>query len=59
MLIIHGNPTITLQKKRFRKNKKENKHMPLIVHFLNVGRGDCTIIEFPNNERGQAIIISN
>lgn len=33
--------------------------MPLIVHFLNVGRGDCTIIEFPNNERGQAIIISN
>ena len=20
--------------------------MPLVVHFLNVGRGDCTIIEF-------------
>jgi hypothetical protein len=22
--------------------------MPLKVHFLNVGRGDCTIIEFPS-----------
>lgn len=25
--------------------------MSLIVHFLNVGRGDCTIIEFPNDNR--------
>jgi hypothetical protein len=25
--------------------------MPLVVHFLNVGRGDCTIIEFPNDNR--------
>ncbi len=22
--------------------------MPLKIHFLNVGRGDCTIIEFPS-----------
>ena len=25
--------------------------MPLVVHFLNVGQGDCTIIEFPNDNR--------
>jgi competence protein ComEC len=22
--------------------------MPLVVHFLNVGHGDCTFIEFPS-----------
>ncbi len=22
--------------------------MPLKAHFLNVGRGDCTIVEFPS-----------
>lgn len=26
--------------------------MPLKVHFLNVGRGDCTIIEFPSGHVG-------
>lgn len=26
--------------------------MPLTVHFLNVGRGDCTIIEFPSGRVG-------
>lgn len=26
--------------------------MPLVVHFLNVGRGDCTIIEFPSGRIG-------
>lgn len=26
--------------------------MPLKVHFLNVGRGDCTIIEFPSGRIG-------
>ncbi len=26
--------------------------MPLKVHFLNVGRGDCTIIEFPSGHIG-------
>lgn len=26
--------------------------MPLRVHFLNVGRGDCTIIEFPSGRVG-------
>lgn len=26
--------------------------MPLKVHFLNVGRGDCTIIEFPSGRVG-------
>ncbi len=26
--------------------------MPLVVHFLNVGRGDCTIIEFPSGRTG-------
>jgi len=26
--------------------------MPLRVHFLNVGRGDCTIIEFPGGRVG-------
>lgn len=26
--------------------------MPLRVHFLNVGRGDCTIIEFPSGHIG-------
>lgn len=33
--------------------------MPLIVHFLNVGRGDCTIIEFPNNNRVGIVDIFN
>jgi len=26
--------------------------MPLKIHFLNVGRGDCTIIEFPSGRVG-------
>ena len=26
--------------------------MPLVVHFINVGRGDCTIIEFPSGRIG-------
>ena len=26
--------------------------MPLVVHLLNVGRGDCTIIEFPSGRVG-------
>jgi len=26
--------------------------MPLRIHFLNVGRGDCTIIEFPSGRVG-------
>jgi competence protein ComEC len=26
--------------------------MPLTIHFLNVGRGDCTIIEFPSGHVG-------
>src|SRR5712692_5697364 len=26
--------------------------MPLTVHFLNVGQGDCTIIEFPSGRIG-------
>lgn len=26
--------------------------MPLVVHFLNVGRGDCTIIKFPSGRIG-------
>src|SRR5215211_277087 len=26
--------------------------MPLTLHFLNVGRGDCTIIEFPSGRVG-------
>src|SRR5207247_463011 len=26
--------------------------MPLKVHFLNVGQGDCTIIEFPSGRIG-------
>ena len=26
--------------------------MPLKVHFLNVGRGDCTVIEFPSGRIG-------
>ena len=26
--------------------------MPLVVHFLNVGRGDCTIAEFPSGRVG-------
>jgi competence protein ComEC len=26
--------------------------MPLVAHFLNVGRGDCTIIEFPSGRVG-------
>ena len=26
--------------------------MPLTIHFLNVGRGDCTIIEFPSGRVG-------
>lgn len=26
--------------------------MPLKVHFLNVGRGDCTIVEFPSGRVG-------
>lgn len=33
--------------------------MPLIVHFLNVGRGDCTIIEFPNDNRVGIVDIFN
>jgi competence protein ComEC len=30
--------------------------MPLTVHFLNVGRGDCTIIEFPSGRVGMVDI---
>src|SRR4051794_28690384 len=30
--------------------------MPLKVHFLNVGRGDCTIIEFPSGRIGMVDI---
>jgi competence protein ComEC len=30
--------------------------MPLRVHFLNVGRGDCTIIEFPSGRVGMVDI---
>jgi competence protein ComEC len=30
--------------------------MPLTVHFLNVGRGDCTIIEFPSGHVGMVDI---
>src|SRR6266536_3549230 len=30
--------------------------MPLKVHFLNVGRGDCTIIEFPSGHVGMVDI---
>ena len=30
--------------------------MPLVVHFLNVGRGDCTIIEFPSGRIGMVDI---
>lgn len=30
--------------------------MPLKVHFLNVGRGDCTIIEFPSERIGMVDI---
>lgn len=26
--------------------------MPLKIHFLNVGRGDCTIIQFPSGRVG-------
>jgi hypothetical protein len=26
--------------------------MPLVAHFLNVGQGDCTIIEFPSGRVG-------
>jgi competence protein ComEC len=26
--------------------------MPMVIHFLNVGRGDCTIIEFPSANIG-------
>ncbi len=26
--------------------------MPLVVHFLNVGQGDCTIVEFPSGRIG-------
>jgi beta-lactamase superfamily II metal-dependent hydrolase len=26
--------------------------MPLVVHFLNVGQGDCTIIQFPSGRVG-------
>jgi hypothetical protein len=26
--------------------------MPLELHFLNVGQGDCTIIEFPSGRVG-------
>lgn len=26
--------------------------MPLKIHFLNVGRGDCTIVEFPSGHVG-------
>ena len=33
--------------------------MPLNIHFLNVGRGDCTIIEFPNNNRIGIVDIFN
>ncbi|MBW2029678.1 MAG: hypothetical protein JRJ31_11460 [Deltaproteobacteria bacterium] len=33
--------------------------MPLVIHFLNVGRGDCTIIEFPNDGRIGIIDIFN
>jgi competence protein ComEC len=32
--------------------------MPLVVHFLNVGEGDCTIIEFPSGHVGM-VDISN
>ena len=33
--------------------------MPLVVHFLNVGRGDCTLIEFPNDNRVGIVDICN
>jgi len=33
--------------------------MPLTIHFLNVGRGDCTIIEFPNENRIGIVDIFN
>lgn len=33
--------------------------MPLTVHFLNVGRGDCTIIEFPNDDRVGIVDVFN
>jgi hypothetical protein len=33
--------------------------MPLVVHFLNVGRGDCTIIEFPNDNRVGIVDVFN
>lgn len=32
--------------------------MPLVVHFVNVGEGDCTIIEFPSGHVG-IVDISN
>ncbi len=33
--------------------------MPLNIHFLNVGQGDCTIIEFPNDKRIGIVDIFN
>jgi beta-lactamase superfamily II metal-dependent hydrolase len=30
--------------------------MPLKIHFLNVGRGDCTIVEFPSGRVGMVDI---
>lgn len=33
--------------------------MPLVVHFLNVGQGDCTILEFPNDNRIGIVDIFN
>jgi len=30
----------------------ERNNMPLVVHFLNVGQGDCTIIQFPSGRVG-------
>src|SRR5215218_4577886 len=30
--------------------------VPLTLHFLNVGRGDCTIIEFPSGRVGMVDI---
>jgi len=33
--------------------------MPLHVHFLNVGHGDCTIIQFPNEDRVGIVDIFN
>src|SRR4051794_26188399 len=32
--------------------------MPLTIHFLNVGEGDCTVIEFPSGNVG-VVDISN